>query len=131
LIAGFVSFVLVGVISGTGERLTTRFIAEVRPEEGPVYSMLVFVFKEFSDVILGSLFFHAAIVGGIGLVLIGVSWWFRRRQPSVVEAQTSSVKALESSAEPDPSLAPSISPIPEDEESSIEEEENPPDEMFG
>jgi len=123
LIGGVFSLMMVPLVSTVGEIYIARQLSDLKHEANAAYELLVIVINSLREAIFGGLLFHAALVGGIGLVLLVGGWLTSRRtsstplgQPGVGPSGMESVATSEDVSPPPPvSPPPLVSPLTEDE----------------
>lgn len=87
LIGGVLTLLLAVLVTAMGEVLLTSQLSDLKREAEAVYGLLMVIIGSLKDVIIGSLLFHAALVSGIGLVLLVGGWLINRRTSSLPPGQ--------------------------------------------
>lgn len=133
MLSGVITLGLVVFISARSENFIERIFADLRSEGEILYNLSKIVARGFVDSMLGSLFFHALLVGGIGLILLVVGWFVGRRTSSIPLRQQNEIQQSNASvSSPDSqqysssvSQPPPVSPMPQDEPTSEDESDRP------
>jgi len=123
LIGGVFTLMLVPLVSVVGEILIAQQLPVLKHEAEAAYELLIKVINGLGEAILSVLLFHAALVCGIGLVLLVGGWLISRRtsslppgQPGAMQPSMGSVETSGSVSPPIPaSPPPPVPPMPEDE----------------
>lgn len=132
-LCGVITLGLVVFTSAISEDFIEGILADLRWKREVLYNLSLIVARGFMESALGSLFFHALLVGGIGVILLVVGWFIGRRTSSVPLKQQVPVQQTKaaisspdsqqySSSVPPP---PPVSPIPQDEPASEDEPDRP------
>jgi len=123
LLGGVFTLVLVPLVSAVGEILIGQQLSVLKYEAKAAYELLIIVINGLREAILGVLLFHAALVCGIGLVLLVGGWLINRRTsslpPGLPGAMQPSMGSVETSGSVYPPIPasppPPVPPMPEDE----------------
>ena len=122
LISGVFTLMIVPLLSTIGEVFIAQQLSDLRHEANVAYELVVIVINGLREAIFGGLLFHAALVGGIGLVLLVGGWLVSRRpsvepvgRPGVGPLGIESVATSEDISPPPPvSPIPQVTPLPKD-----------------
>ena len=126
LIGGVFALMIVPLVSAVGEIFIAQQLSDLQHEANAAYELLVIVINGLREAIFGGLLFHAALVSGIGLVLLVGGWLASRRTSSMPLGQSGpgmASVAISEDVSPPPhvSTPPLVTPLPGDE--TVKEDE--------